>query len=274
MHGLATIAPHRSAVTAVSGRLIHATPQHLGADVRSIALANQKGGVGKTTTAIHLAHGLALAGHRVVLFDLDPQGNATVALQSAVGEPTNGAAPLHERLLPVGANFWLLPSPGLGSGEAALDREDLRRLHDELAPQVDWLIVDNPPRMDGQGRIGVELSDEVVVPVQAEFLAMHGLSQMLGTLETIATQVPGKGRLRGILPTMVDAREPVAVEVLEDLRRNLTTRMLQSVIFRDASLVEAASFGRTAFQHCPWSKGALCYAELVQELTDGGSTTR
>jgi len=241
--------------------------------VRSIALANQKGGVGKTTTAIHLAHGLALAGYRVVLFDLDPQGNATVALQGSVGESEPAAGPL-DGLVSIGPTFWLLPATGLGSGDVVRSPDSLRRMSEGLAGTVDWLVVDNPPRMDAQGRLGVELADEVVVPVQAEFLAMHGLSQMLGTLEAIANEVPGKGRLRGILPTMVDPREPVALEVLEDLRRNLTGQMLQSVIFRDAGLVEAASFGRTAFQHCPWSKGALCYAELVQELINGGSTTR
>ena len=242
--------------------------------MRSVALANQKGGVGKTTTAIHLAHGLALAGKRVVLFDLDPQGNATVALQgmqvAASGEPT--APPVaHPSLVAVTEGLWLLPSNGMQDlmGHGAVDIAKLQDLADQLRNSMDWLVIDSPPRMDDWGWAGVYLSDEIVVPVQTEFLAMHGLSQMLASLEAAASAHPGKGRLRGVLPTMVDSREPVALEVLEDLRRNLGPRMLQSLIFRDASLVEAASFGRSAFQHCPWSKGALCYAELTKELIDG-----
>ena len=134
---------------------------------------------------------------------------------------------------------------------------------------VDWLVMDCPPRMDAWGWAGIQLSDHVVVPVQAEFFSMHGLSQMLASLEDAARRFPGKARLRGVLPTMVDSGEPIAIEVLEDLRRNLGSSVLQSVIFRDAALVEAASHGKTAFEHCPWSKGSLCYAELTRELMHG-----
>lgn len=237
--------------------------------MRSIALANQKGGVGKTTTAIHLAHGFALAGKRVVLLDLDPQGNATVALQAMEGRRADqGPA---EQLVNVGERFWLLPSSGVANvlGDATVSASRLQAYCAALAPLVDVLVIDSPPRMDEWGWTGVQLSDEVLVPVQTEFLAMHGLSQMLSLLEAASKQTPGRGTLRGIVPTMVDPREPVALEVLADLRGNLGDRVLNSVIFRDAHLVEAASFGRSAFEHCPWSKGALCYAELTMELIDG-----
>ncbi|MBL8752432.1 MAG: ParA family protein [Planctomycetes bacterium] len=237
--------------------------------MRSIALANQKGGVGKTTTAIHLAHGLALAGHRVVLFDLDPQGNATVAVQAMAENAT--VDPELFGLLRLDCGLWLLPS----SGAAAANRQatiDVGRLQDlvrELEPAVDWLVVDCPPRMDEWGWAGVQVADEVVVPVQAEFFAMHGLSQMLESLAAASSQFPGKARLRGVLPTMVNYQEPVSLEILADLRVNLGSRLLQSVIVRDPSLVEAASFGRSVFQHSPFSKSALCYAELVKEIQDG-----
>jgi chromosome partitioning protein len=237
--------------------------------VRSVVLANQKGGVGKTTTAVHLAHGFALAGRRVALLDLDPQGNATVALQGMEsGLDRNG----FELLTSIAEGFWLLPSSGAAATPeraATLDAAKLRSLVAELAPKVDWLVVDCPPRMDEWGWAGVQLCDHVVVPVQAEFFAMHGLSQMLASIEAIATEFPGKASLRGVLLTMVDAEEPVALEILEDLRRNLGPLVLDSVIFRDASLVEAASHGKSVFVHSPWSKSALCYAELVKELIDG-----
>jgi chromosome partitioning protein len=105
--------------------------------------------------------------------------------------------------------------------------------------------------------------------VQAEFFAMHGLSQMLATLDAAAREFPGRASLRGVLPTMVDTREAIAGEVLEDLRKNLGARLLDSVILRDPSLVEAASFGVSVFHHLPFSKGALCYVDLVKELIDG-----
>lgn len=233
-------------------------------------LANQKGGVGKTTTAIHLAHGLALTGQRVALVDLDPQGNATVALQGMDGGQDGSGA--LEYLEPLDTNFWLLPSsgnPAIHERDAQIDVDKLRQLAEGLSLQVDWLVIDCPPRLDEWGWAGIQLCDEVVVPVQAEFFSMHGLTQMMRSLEVAAQEFQGKARLRGILPTMVDFREAVAIEILEDLRRNLGDLVLSSTIFRDAQLVEAASHGRSAFVHCPWSKGALCYAELVRELSHG-----
>ncbi len=238
----------------------------------SVVLANQKGGVGKTTTAIHVAHGLALSGARVALFDLDPQGNATVALQGMM----QGQDP-DMPLVAVGPRLRLLPSPG---AEAVMERGvsvDIRGLSSlaaKLAESTDWLIVDSPPRMDEWGWAGLQLCDEVLVPVQAEFFSMHGLSQMLGSLASAAERFPGKGRLMGVLPTMVNPSEALAQEVLEDLRRNLGTRMMKSLITRDPALVEAASHGKTTFAHCPWSEGALCYAELVQEILDGRTASR
>jgi len=238
--------------------------------VRSIVLANQKGGVGKTTTAIHLAHGFALAGRKVLLMDLDPQGNATVAVQGMRTE-ADGEAP-QEWMTPVAERFWLVPSAGgeaVASGEATLDTERLKAVVGELDGEIDVLVVDCPPRMDEWGWAGVQLCEEVIVPVQAEFFSMHGLSQMMASLEEAARRYPGKGKLRGVLPTMVDTNEEIATEVLEDLRANLGELLLNSVIFRDSSLVEAASHGQSVFVHSPWSKGALCYTELVQEIIDG-----
>lgn len=237
--------------------------------MRSIVLANQKGGVGKTTTAIHLAHGLALSGRRVVLFDLDPQGNATVALQGMASEPDPDGMLGLDRLAP---GFWILSSRSddqfLAPG-VSLDLDRLLDLTQTLAERADFLIVDCPPRMDEWGWAGIQLADEVVVPVQAEFFAMHGLSQMLTSLARASDAFPGKARLRGILPTMVDFREPIALEILDDLRKNLGDRMLGSTILRDPSLVEAASHGKTVFSHSPWSKSAFCYAHLVKELAHG-----
>lgn len=255
----------------VRARLLACGPQTgQGYTLRSIVLANQKGGVGKTTTAIHLAHGLALAGKRCVLIDLDLQGNATIALQGMEAS----AAPdgVLAELIAVASGLWLVPSPGAFGNvprEARVDMDRLSSLVAALSEAADFLVIDCPPRMDDWGWAGVQLGDEVVVPVQAEFFAMHGLSQMLASLESAAQAFPGKARLRGVLPTMVDYAEPVTEEILDDLRKNLKDKVLRSAIMRDAALVEAASFGKTVFVHSPASKAALCYAELVREILDG-----
>ena len=243
--------------------------------MRSVALANQKGGVGKTTTAIHLAHGLAMAGHSTAIFDLDPQGNATLALQGMT-EPDPEDLPKDSAfaaLEPLKDGMWILPSPGATRALSRTAKLDVRRLVD-LAKALeqdglDWLVVDCPPRMDQWGWAGLQLSDEVLIPVPPEFFPMHGLSQMVQTLDEARREFPGKAGLMGILVTMLDRRESVALEVLEDLRQNLGERLMASEVYRDPQLVEAASHGRTVFDYNLFSKGARSYGELVREVLYG-----
>lgn len=239
--------------------------------MRSVALANQKGGVGKTTIAVHLAHGLSMAGGRAALFDLDPQGNATVAVQSMVVDDASGP------MLATRGGFSLLPSPGaersLERG-ARLQTGRLLELAESLEEDgLEWLIVDCPPRMDEWGWAGLQICQQVLVPVQAEFFAMHGLSQMMETMAEAREAHPGRSALLGVLANMVDLREPVAREVLEDLRENLDERLMETVVYRDSQLVEAASHGSTVFEYNPFSKGARSFAELVREVRDGRSST-
>jgi len=242
--------------------------------LRSIALANQKGGVGKTTTAVHLAHGLAMTGQSVALLDLDPQGNATIALQGMVVDHPDESGPFG-LLEALRDGFFLLPSPGAQrnlSRDATLDADRLVGLAQSLEEAgLQWLLVDCPPRMDAWGWAGLQLCREVLVPIQPEFFAMHGLSQMMQTLEEAERAFPGRGRLLGVVANLVDMREPVEVEVLADLAGNLGDRMLDTRIFRDSQLVEAASHGLTAFEYNPFCKGARSYGELVREVLDGGS---
>ncbi|MCC6671358.1 MAG: ParA family protein [Planctomycetes bacterium] len=246
-----------------------------------MAVANQKGGVGKTTTAIHLAHGLALSGRRVALIDLDPQGNATLAIQSmgldeAAGE--SGAEGVFALLRRVSGELWLLPSSGSSRNlgpDTKLDTRGLVRLSAELEKGgFEWLVVDCPPRMDHWGWAGLQLCQEVLIPVQAEFLAMQGLSQMLRTLEQAQAQFPGHGELMGVLVTMVDQRHPIARDVVQDLRQNLGPKVFESLIFRDMQLVEAASHGKTIFEYNLFCKGALAYADFVREVVHGRTSTR
>ena len=237
-----------------------------------LSIANQKGGVGKTTTAVHLAHGLALTGKSVALFDMDPQGNATLAVQAMAGSAVDPGPPF-EQLQPLSEGLWILPSPGATRNvprDAELDVERLVGLTVELEKaSLDWLIVDCPPRMDRWGWAGLRLCRQVLVPVQAEFFAMHGLSQMMRTLDKARAEFPRRAGLLGILVTMLDEREPVEVEVLGNLRKHLGPDLLDTVVYRDSQLVEAASHGLTLYEYNPFSKGARSYGELVREVVHG-----
>jgi chromosome partitioning protein len=224
-------------------------------------LANQKGGVGKTTTAIHLAHGLSLCGHRVALLDLDPQGNATVGVGGENGLPCD-----FPQLLQLPSGFYLLPA-NLVQDPTTLDRMIL-----QLAEAgFDWVVADCPPRMDEWGWAGVRSCMQVIVPVQAEFFAMQGLSQMLATLDRIQQHRHGFAELLGVLPTMVTPSDQVSQEVLADLRENLGDRILQSTVLRDPQVVEAASHGQTLFQYKPQAPATFCFSELVREVLHGRS---
>lgn len=214
--------------------------------------------MGKTTTAIHLAHALAIQGARVAVVDLDPQGNAMIALQGMHG----GSPEAGGRVVAVAERFWACSPPHSGpQPEADLATTILRQV-EEL--NVDWLIADCPPRMDAWGRIGLQLCERVIVPVQAEFLAMHGLSQIMSTVKN-----SGSSHLAGVLLTMVDSSEQICNEVVANLRSHLGEVVYESVILRDSSLVEAASHGKTVFAHCPGAKAALCYGELFREVFGG-----
>ncbi len=233
--------------------------------LRSLALANQKGGVGKTTTAIHLGHCLALAGMRVAIFDLDPQGNATLAMQEMVTGTEEGLEPL----VGAGERLWILPSAGtdraIGPGEE-LDVDGLEGLRARMESEIDVLIVDCPPRMDAWGWAGLRLCDHVLVPVQAEFFAMHGLSRMLDTVDMARGSEAGRAELMGVFVSMFDHREEVAVEVRADLQANLGSKLFDSVVVRDAQFIEAASHGVTLLDYNPLARGVRCYASLAREV--------
>ncbi|MCA8941695.1 MAG: ParA family protein [Planctomycetes bacterium] len=242
--------------------------------MRSIALANQKGGVGKTTTTVHLAHGLALAGDRVLVLDLDPQGNATLATQGM--KPDDATAPeggIYDALQPLRDGLWILPSPGASRNLSPQTVPDFGRLHGLMQALedegFDWVVVDCPPRMDAWGLTGVRLCQHVLLPIQPEFFAMHGLSQMLETLEGVRSEHGSCAELLGVVVTMFDPKVPVEREILANLRSNLGSRLFRSIVERDPRFVEAASHGVTLFDYCLESKGARCYGELVREICYG-----
>ncbi len=206
---------------------------------------------------------------------MDPQGNATIA----VGGMATESPQSFDKKSPFAAlkelkdGLWCLPSPGAKRNLSAATKPDfdkLEHLKAALAEQgVDWLVVDCPPRMDAWGWTGLRLCEEVLLPVQAEFFSMHGLSQMMQTLEESRRQFPGTAGLMGVLITMLDTREPVSLEVIEDLRGNLGDSVFEAMIYRDGQFVEAASYGLTLFDYNLDTKGAHSYGELVREVKHG-----
>lgn len=241
----------------------------LKAKVRRIALANQKGGVGKTTTAINLAAYLARLGKRVLLVDLDPQGNATSGLgvraERGVYHLLQGE-PLEGLVHPVDG-FHLLPAtPDLVGATVELAgaptalREALR---DE---GYDLVLLDAPPSLSPLTLNALAAAEGVVVPVQAEYYALEGVAGLLATLEEVRAGLNPRLRLLGILVTMYDGRTLLAQQVEAQLRAHFGEKVFWTVIPRNVRLAEAPSFGKTIAQHAPTSPGAHAYRRLAEEV--------
>lgn len=244
----------------------------------TIALANQKGGVGKTTTAINLGAYLADRGRQVLLVDLDPQANATAGLglrappgrscyEVLLGELPAQAA-ICETVQP---RLWLLPaSPDLAGAEielvAAMAREfRLKRALAELALGYDFVLIDCPPSLGLLTLNALTAADEVIVPVQCEYLALEGLGQLMHTLELVRRNLNANLHLRGLALTMFDSRTNLSAEVAEEVRRHFTNTF-RTVIPRSVRLSEAPSHGLPIIAYDPNSRGARAYRDLAEEV--------
>jgi chromosome partitioning protein len=251
---------------------------------------NQKGGVGKTTTSVNLSAALAEAGQRVCLIDLDPQAHASLHLgvtlrdgQPSVYDVLTGDALFEQVRKPITDKLSLVPAHlDLAAAEVELAGEVGREviLRDKLLQddtQFDYLIVDCPPSLGVLTINALTLVREVFLPLQPHFLALHGLSKLLRTVEIVSKRLNPQLRLTGVLLCMFDANTRLASEVSSDVatyfQQGRTTdclwssaRTFQTRIRRNVRLAEAPSFGQSIFQYAPTSNGAEDYRALVQEV--------
>lgn len=246
-----------------------------------IAITNQKGGVGKTTSAVNLAYYFAKAGKKVLLVDLDPQGNATSGLgvdkqqlQHTMLEVMQGSVPIAQVVLPTDhKNLFLAPStPHLANAEVELAQAEHRfiRLKQavEVANDYDFILIDSPPSLSLLTVNGLIAAHYVLLPVQAEFYALEGLGQLLETMQLVRKGLNPTLELIGVLVTMVDSRTSLSGQVHEEIKRHFPGKVLSTTIPRNIRLAEAPSHGVPVGAYDRWSKGARAYKAAAKEVME------
>ncbi len=265
--------PHPAALT-------HALP-------RRFAIANQKGGVGKTTTAVNLGAALAELNFRVLVVDLDPQGNATTGLginprnlDASIYDVILHDVPIEDVIEPTTLrNLFVVPATiDLAGAEIELvplfSRElRLRRALETVAPEFDFVLIDCPPSLGLLTVNGLAAATEVVVPIQCEYYALEGLGQLLRNVSLVQTNLNNELEVSIIVLTMFDARTRLAEQVVDEVREHFGDRVCRNVVPRTVRLSEAPSFGQPIILFDPSSRGAIAYRELAKEVS-GDETQR
>ncbi len=250
---------------------------------RIISIANQKGGVGKTTTAINLSSGFAVAEKKTLLIDLDPQANATngMGVQLEQGKPTVyevliGLADPQEAVMPTELPYLeILPSDiKLVGAEIELvgmeSRERMLRAHvrDWALEKYEYILIDSPPSLGLLTLNGLTCADTVLIPIQCEYYALEGLSQLLNTVRLVQKHLNPELTIEGGLLTMYDSRLNLSRQVADEIRTYFEGRVFQEIIHRNVRLSEAPSFGKPIMLYDITSKGAENYLALAEEILD------
>jgi chromosome partitioning protein len=247
---------------------------------RIIAIANQKGGVGKTTTAVNLGASLAADGRKVLVVDIDPQGNASSGVGVPMAELEQGvydilingvAAEQIVRSTDI-ETLWVAPANRDLAG-ASLELASLEaahtRLREQLAPirdRYDYIVIDCPPSLDLLTINGLTAADSVLIPVQCEYYAMEGLSKLVETIEMVRDSLNEQLTIEGILFTMYDPRNNLSGQVVNEVRGYFTDKVFETMIPRNIRLSEAPSFGQPCILYDIASRGSQCYLQLAREL--------
>jgi chromosome partitioning protein len=259
------------------------------ATTRVITVANQKGGVGKTTTAVNLAAALALHGLRVLVVDLDPQGNASTALSvdHSVGVRSTydvllDGRPLAEAVVPVEVadTLWCVPATlDLAGAELELSSQVAREHRLERAmsayladasESLDYLFIDCPPSLGLLTLNALVAAREVLIPIQCEYYALEGLAQLLGTIEMVQAYLNTTLTISTVLLTMYDSRTRLADQVAADVRSHFGELVIESLIPRNVRVSEAPGFGQTVMTYDAGSRGAIGYLQAAHELAERG----
>lgn len=252
---------------------------------RIIAIANQKGGVGKTTTSVNLGASLADLGYRVLVVDLDPQGNATTGLgvnareiEGSIYDVIMSDTNIEDCIEPTSLkNLFVAPATiDLAGAEIelvpAFSRElKLRRALHEIREDYDYILIDCPPSLGLLTVNGLAAADDVLVPIQCEYYALEGLSQLIRNVTLVRTNLNPTLDVRGIVLTMYDARTKLADQVEQEVRSHFGRTVYLTVIPRTVRLSEAPSFGQPIILFDPTSRGAVAYRELAKEVSSGAT---
>jgi chromosome partitioning protein len=244
------------------------------------AIVNQKGGVGKTTTAINLGTSLALEGKRVLLVDMDPQANTTsgVGIHSdkisssiyhVLAQEISAIDAIHPTAVP---NLHLLPSEtDLAAIEVELAQEDdkalyLKRVLDTVRSAYDYVVIDCPPALSVLTINALTAAESVIIPLQCEYFALEGLSHLLSTLQMVRRGLNPELKMGGIVLTMFDQRTTLSYDVEKEVRKHFGDKIFESCIPRNIRLAEAPSYGLPVMYYAPDSKGAKAYQALAKEI--------
>jgi chromosome partitioning protein len=279
---------------AAEGPILHAEELPMGGDgdgpaplelPRVIAIANQKGGVGKTTTAVNLGAALADEGFRVLIVDLDPQGNATTGVgvnprdvSGSIYDVIMSDAPTDDYIEPTSIkNLFVIPATiDLAGAEIELvpqiSRElKLKRALDSIRDQFDIALIDCPPSLGLLTVNGLAAADDVIVPIQCEYYALEGLGQLLRNVSLVQANLNPSLDVRGIILTMYDARTKLADQVVDEVRAYFGPKVYRTVVPRTVRLSEAPSYGQPITAFDSTSRGAKAYRDLAKEVSRGAT---